>query len=411
MRSNKLEYIYTTFGVVFFIFTALISFKGVCNASIPESITSSDVLHSEINKSNIYETIVWYKGDIVSENFDEIKDNWLRLNNQYTFYQVNFYDDGNFYYSINVATTTTEYYEDNLQTNNKLSLFQIYPVLAQDDYYSTVGDGSVRKYGNVWADMHDANDGTDIFYQSTNYGQYAVGVYENDPQYFILRSFLAFNTAAIQDDIITNVNLLLYGSHTNDGEADAQGYISVVSASQNSTDALVTTDYDNLTTDELIDSGTRIDIAAWNTSAYNTFNFNATGTSWISTTSYTKLAIREGHDLEDIAPDNNDWSSVGFYYADNDGTDKDPKLVITVQEATSTISTSSAEVGSVPIFNDITIISGYTEIYTDSTTIPSEVRYHVYHVPFFFFLTLMIIFIPILSRFILEIIIKLRKPF
>jgi hypothetical protein len=70
--------------------------------------------------------------------------------------------------------------------------------------------------------------------------------------------------------------------------------------------------------------------------------------------------------------------------------------------------TTSATIGQIPYNNELTLITGYEEIYTTSTTTPSEVRYVWYHVPFIAWIVLGVPTLWIFGRFILELIIRMR---
>jgi hypothetical protein len=62
--------------------------------------------------------------------------------------------------------------------------------------------------------------------------------------------------------------------------------------------------------------------------------------------------------------------------------------------------------GGLPASDDITIISGYTDVVASGTDYAVTTYYHV---PVFFVLFLTLIILTIFSRIILEIIIRLRK--
>lgn len=82
---------------------------------------------------------------------------------------------------------------------------------------------------------------------------------------------------------------------------------------------------------EGIDSGNRWDITNVTTSQYESFTLNSTGRGWVDVSGWTKLGLREGHDIEDQAIQTGALvtSGVNIAMSEYAGTTRDPKLEVT----------------------------------------------------------------------------------
>ena len=114
---------------------------------------------------------------------------------------------------------------------------------------------------------------------------------------------------------------------------DGYDYVVIVQATQASTSSLTLEDYDQCgAIDNPTEGSNHVDYGDMTYGSYFTLTLNATGRSWISKTGYTKLGIREGHDIEDTAPPNYDNGNGNKLYvrtSEYSGTASDPKLEIT----------------------------------------------------------------------------------
>ncbi len=112
-------------------------------------------------------------------------------------------------------------------------------------------------------------------------------------------------------------------------------WITIVEGLQADPTTLSVADFDNAGSVNLptegIDSGSRKDITSVTTSAYNAFTLNNTGRSWISLSDYSTFALREGHDVLDIAYDGpaSTQNSLTFRANEFTGTSSDPILEVT----------------------------------------------------------------------------------
>jgi len=197
------------------------------------------------------------------------------------------------------------------------------------------------------------------------------------------RGFFLFDTSAIPDNaVISAASLYLYALSANNDDADGYDYQTVVQTFQATTSELVSSDFEDCGSDngsggrakytpiEGIDSGDRLDIDNVTTSAYNSFPLNTTGIGWISTSSWTKLGMRDGHDAADhaiVPPDSsNPYNQINWESSEESGTSKDPYLEVTyaVNEAPTAPTSLEAEGQTNP--TDITDTTPeFTAIYND----------------------------------------------
>jgi len=245
-------------------------------------------------------------------------------------------DTNNVWYQTKEATTTLDVFNKQMGFN-----FFIRKVFATTDTdYSGSGDGTVATNGDVvWNTGHDANDGDSVI----NNQAYAIYVQvhhgDGDGGYVIRRSFLPIDTSGIGADMsITTSTLNIYINYRWDTDNDAQSYLAVVQTSQPSETGLTTADFDLC---GAIDNPTKgsndIDVTGESTGAYTTWTLNAAGRGWIKksgeasncgvTNGWTCLGVREGHDIEDLAID--EESTSGLAGPDSEKGTNDPYLETT----------------------------------------------------------------------------------
>jgi len=181
-----------------------------------------------------------------------------------------------------------------------------YPVFTDDTvtYDSGTGDGWVQKRDNTnWDTTHNAVAGSDVDYASATTFFCRTGVRTTANRYIITRGFFPFNTAALPDSAtITAASLDFYITATENGNNDGDDFVVVVQTTQPSTSSLSTADYDLCgSVHNPVEGSGRYDITSIPTGAYYSLVLNSTGRGWISTTGWTKLGVREGHDVVDSA--------------------------------------------------------------------------------------------------------------
>jgi len=190
------------------------------------------------------------------------------------------------------------------------------------DYYAGAGDGvCYREAVESWATARAAasssyvyvTDASAQFIQSWVSGGY-------NP---IRRAFFPTDTSGLDDTAtISAADLKLYGTGSINNTDGVTGYL--VATTQASNTTLTTADYDQIGGT----SGGTFTYSGWNTAGYNTIALNATGLTWISKTSYTKIGARDGLDFNDTGPATGN-NSLSCYFSEQTGTSNDPYLSIT----------------------------------------------------------------------------------
>jgi len=196
------------------------------------------------------------------------------------------------------------------------------------DPETTTVDGYVGKAAGSWAAAHDASNGTSADTSATTLsirGRWRSSASE----YQIDRTFVLFDTSSIGDtDTITAATLDLYVTAVTNADNDGDDYLALASSSPATNTALITTDFNDVGSTEY---GSVPDLGALTASAYNTITLTETGRNTISKTGVSKFSVREGHDMENVAPV--DDNRVVASSADETGTSQDPKLTVTYTAA------------------------------------------------------------------------------
>ncbi len=162
-------------------------------------------------------------------------------------------------------------------------------------------------------------------------GSLSVYIAFNDPNWTSLaRSIFLFDTSALpDDDTISAATLSLYGYNKDDTLSIAPD-INIYSSNPASNTALANGDYDSLGSTAF---SSVISYANWDTAGYNDFVLNSSGKSAISKTGISKFGGRNAnYDVANSAPSTpgvNGSSKLYCYFAEQTGTDNDPKLVVT----------------------------------------------------------------------------------
>lgn len=212
---------------------------------------------------------------------------------------------------------------NNLEGHLFLEIPQVY--LVDTDYFAGAGDGYISGPPNAtWATTRDAADGDAIAYTtSPMFSRAAI----TGGTYKVTRGFLPTDTGGIVDtDNIDAAVLKLFGDGTATGNVDATT-VNVIQTSQVQTDSLVLADYNNVT----FTDGGSMNLADWNTTAYNSITLNATGLTYISKTGFTTIGALIGRDLNNSAPTGENIAE--YYSSERALTTEDPKLTVTTTAA------------------------------------------------------------------------------
>ncbi len=202
-------------------------------------------------------------------------------------------------------------------------------------YYAGAGDGYVYNYASTWDASHDASTGLSAILATPA----TIGVrHRSHPRFYNYRGFFPINTSGIgSGSTITSATMKLYITGTLYEDNDSQAYIGLVQTTQASTATLSTADYNQCGAidDPTLGSDDTPKLDTLTTSAYNSFDLNATGLAWISKTGYTKLGFREGHDIEDLSIlANIDYNNAKPSTSLETGTANDPYLEVTYSTGT-----------------------------------------------------------------------------
>jgi RHS repeat-associated protein len=252
-----------------------------------------------------------------------------------------------------------------------------YPVRADLTFSGSTGFGD----GDVTGNSVTATSGSyAAFTWTTNSVIYSGN--ENGPA-AIARGFLSFDTSALPDTaVVASGTVNVYLTSTYNGTGDAYADVRVFQGNQNSAFALVPDDYDQCgNTVVNPDAGTDALTMGLGTSTYHAWTLNATGTSWISKTGYTKLCMREGHDYQQQNIAGTGVTVSGFKFAAHEmpGTTTDPylELVYTIPNATPTAPTALQAEGEVNPTSVTDTTPEFTAQYNDPDTTDSATKYRV----------------------------------
>lgn len=211
--------------------------------------------------------------------------------------------------------------------------------------YGEVGDGRLGTgpYPGSWVTQHADTTGRLVEYTQDVIHVKSGAFYSPTGYLTIDRGFLVFDTSTIpQTAQITNVKLGLFVTDKFDQFNDQYGYVSVLQGFQQSTDFLVADDIETCG-DVLVNpskGSSDFDITDLTLDQYQEFVLNNTGVTWIMKGGYTKLCIREGHDIENVATEKisldggswatNSWDRSGLEFASADASNPDTRPYIEV---------------------------------------------------------------------------------
>jgi hypothetical protein len=312
---------------------------------------------------------------------------------------VKIYSGTPFYRNSNGETVEikTEYAKPYIweEANEQVLSFENYiknllsvPYAIAESYYSSGDDGLFCSNGvtdcyNTFSACQTAlqgkSRGNNELYINSSFGG---GLYCID------RVFLNF-TSSLTGNVASS-SLYVYGFGKTAGTRSYNVYGSTAS------NPVVTTDFDLTDTTEM---STAISQSDFNASGYNMFLLNSSGIANIDVDGTSKFSLREvTSDVANSQP--TDAVNVQIYGSAHTGTDKDPFLIIEIEEEEPTATTSVDFFPcEIPENNDIGIITGCKNIYngtTSSSTI-TGVEYFYYDVKFILYLFILSIIFVCLS--------------
>jgi hypothetical protein len=195
------------------------------------------------------------------------------------------------------------------------------------------GRAYIFSVGTTWSNIVNGAGTTGTATDSNNYYVY-IFASSGSPDWSVNnRSIFLFDTSgldALGDITISAATLSLRGTAKADDGTAISPNIDIYTSNPASTSTIVASDYSNL--GSISQTGSPISYASFSASGYNDFPFNATGIGNISIDGISKFGARNAN--YDVSGSTPTWSSssehsMTGYYADQTGTDNDPKLVVT----------------------------------------------------------------------------------
>lgn len=362
-------------------------------SEIPSSDDSSTYIQYQYSSETIVTDL---KNEIVelrSPNSRIIDENGIRHYIIYPGEQMILKEDMK-WHNLDYATTTIEKFYTDIYYEKPVTKWKIIET-ANAQTYSGSGDGKVVAQDASWSVAHDATAGT------ANYTDTDFYLQNKETTYKIVRAFFPFDTSALSDTQCVDTATFNFYVESASGSTETH----ITSATQAATDSLTANDYDNVGS---VSFGEQI----ISTTGSKSIELNAAGELNISTSSYSKFAMRMNYDVDDSQPSTEEYIKVDT--SEYTGTTRDPYLDITMtdcpeeqtEEATSTIPFS---VDGLNYSWDLTIIAGLIEHYESTTTAPDWVEVSYYHIPFFAWLIIAIALILIFYRLIIELLIRFRS--
>ena len=203
-------------------------------------------------------------------------------------------------------------------------------VAADETFYGEAADGYIEGDSSTYSSARADSDTCDEAGATGRVGQgYSGGRYK------VWRGFLSFDTSGIPDDAVIDGAVLWLCSAGDtslvDFEVELYGCVWA--------EALCTNreaNYDAAFGSVADFEGEWQTASGWTADTYYTMTM---ATAWISNTGDTKYCIRSSRDVASLAPGEDQY--VEFYTADQAGTDKDPKLIVSYTEPTPTPTNTS----------------------------------------------------------------------
>ncbi len=219
-------------------------------------------------------------------------------------------------------------------------------------YYAGAGDGRSAARRNDWDEAHDADFGRNEYGTSHTWDDQETilsGCADHnylEGRRIISRGFFPIDTSELSSSAsISDASLELYVHDKQDKYNDSYAYVAVVGpTTQASNTSLEDDDFNECGDVDDPDKGSAdFDITNISVDDDLSCSLNSTGLGWISKTGYTKLGMREGHDIEDedVGDSSSDIASrIIVRASEYTGTDYDPYLSVTYTTPSASLSPS-----------------------------------------------------------------------
>ncbi len=211
--------------------------------------------------------------------------------------------------------------------------------LADTATYAVDNDGALIAQDTVWMTAQTQGSGEGTENNTSTDFQVSVQQHLGTNSYIISRGFIDVYFDLPAGAIVDSAIYEIYVNSKSDGDNDARAFIALYDGTQASTGGLINDDYDQCGSTAYSDS---LDITSITTGAYNTIDLNATGIAALDLNGWNKFCIREGHDAQDVAPDNNTFNQTLNAAIDSGSPSTYSKFTITYHIASSSSSSSSS---------------------------------------------------------------------
>ena len=217
--------------------------------------------------------------------------------------------------------------------NMGFDTLKFYPQAGSGGGNVTCDARFVFSYGdNTWSGRRDATSSNEAQNTISKHSIIGFGTSSTTGRYMnFVRAIYTIDSSDLTAEAnISATSFSVYGTGKSNTWVALTPALNIYTSSPATDNKCVTGDFDQVGT--VPQSDNEIAYADYNTSAYNDFLFNATGIGNVSKTGITKLSTRESnYDAPNVEPT---WElgkvfQLTAYYADQTGTDNDPKLVVT----------------------------------------------------------------------------------
>lgn len=197
---------------------------------------------------------------------------------------------------------------------------------------NTTCDGLIVNFrsGTSWEAVRNQTEGTVVDTAGTGNTVMQIYYSSGSSARAIARAFYAFDTSSLGADAsITSAIISIWGTSKNDATSSAYNTCIVASTTADDNN-LVLGDFDNVGATPLSNVKAYADFSV---TGYNDYTLTEDGKGAISKDGISKFALRnKNYDIDNVQPPS--FASVAAAvsmsgtYADNTGTDNDPKLVV-----------------------------------------------------------------------------------
>jgi len=250
-------------------------------------------------------------------------DNYLKLNNEW--------------YQLEYSTTTKDKFFTDLNTLSDSNIiddlvsYLKFNSVSADTFFGHSLEGEFHTgWQTNWTTARGLTTVTFLPSNAYPHVMAAVAHQASDGQKQIGRSVLSFDLSSISTDYcIDSASVFLKPKQIYDADNDNYDYNVLTGFVPDSPSTISNSDYNNFTDTKLSDS---IDIGSTTAETYKEFPLNAIGLLYLDFAQNNLLGLREGHDIDNVAPNVQYYTHVRYYDYAEIGTTKDPYLLVEYSE-------------------------------------------------------------------------------